>query len=369
MMPGMTDTRAHPSLPPSLLSPNFTSARVAFMGTAIASGGAIEHIRHPLTGPSGETLGIDIAEFGPPDAESMLMIVSGTHGVEGYCGSALQTHWLDGQLSTRPPGVRMVFLHALNPHGFAWVRRVNEDNVDLNRNFIDWSQPPPANAGYDEIAELLVPESWSTEEQQRTTGALLERAAATGMDQFQADVSRGQYGNPTGVFYGGSGPTWSHDRLREICAARVGQATRVGIIDLHTGLGEWGHGELIGHHATSHPAHQRAVSWWGDVRSMIDGDSVSASLDGDWLARAEEWFGDIEVTAAALEYGTVDTLSVLQSLRADAWLHAHGDPTSDEATAFRAQVRAAFLDDDPTWLVPVWARFVEVVRDAFDALS
>lgn len=339
------------------------------MGTAIASGGAIEHIRHPLTGPAGETLGIDIAEFGPADAESMLMIVSGTHGVEGYCGSALQSHWLDGQLSTRPPGVRMVFVHALNPHGFAWVRRVNEDNVDLNRNFIDWSQTPPANAGYDEIADLLVPPSWSQDEQQRTTGALLERAEATGMDQLQADVSSGQYNHPTGIFYGGTGPTWSYDRLREICGARVRQATRVGIIDLHTGLGEWGHGELIGHHSTAHSAHQRAEAWWGDVRSMVDGDSVSASLHGDWLARAEEWFGDAEVTAAALEYGTVDTLSVLQSLRADAWLHAHGDPTSDEASAIRAQVRAAFLDDDPTWLIPVWSRFVEVVQDAFAALS
>jgi len=339
------------------------------MGTAIASGGAIEHIRHPLAGPAGETLGIDIAEFGPADAESMLMIVSGTHGVEGYCGSALQTHWLDGQLGTLPPGIRMVFVHALNPHGFAWVRRVNEDNVDLNRNFIDWSQPAPTNPGYDEIAELLVPESWSASDQERTTAALIERSATTGMDKLQADVSSGQYSHPTGVFYGGSAPTWSHERLREICAARVGAATKVGIIDLHTGLGEWGHGELIGHHSADHPAHQRAVDWWGEVKSMVDGDSVSASLDGDWLARAEDWFGSAEVTGTALEYGTVDLVTVLQALRADAWLHAHGDPTAPAAAAVRSQVRAAFLDDNPSWLVPVWSRFVEVVNHAFVALS
>lgn len=339
------------------------------MGTAIAAGGAIEHIRHPLTGPAGEALGIDIAEFGPADADSMLMIVSGTHGVEGYCGSALQTHWLDGQLGTLPPNVRIVFVHALNPHGFAWVRRVNEDNVDLNRNFIDWSQPPPSSPGYDEIADLLVPESWSTAEQERTTAKLLERAAVSGMDKLQADVSSGQYSHPTGVFYGGTGPTWSHEQIQRICAARVGPATKVGIIDLHTGLGEWGHGELIGHHATDHPAHQRAVDWWGDVRSMVSGESVSAALDGDWLARAEDWFGSAEVTAVALEYGTVDLVTVLQSLRADAWLHSHGDPTAPEAASVRSQVRAAFLDDDPAWLVPVWSRFVEVVNHAFVAMS
>lgn len=339
------------------------------MGTAIASGGAIEHIRHPSTGPVGETIGVDIAEYGPADAESMLMIVSGTHGVEGYCGSALQTHWINGQLGTRPPNVRMVFVHALNPHGFAWVRRVNEDNVDLNRNFIDWSKAPPTNSGYDEIADLLVPSSWSAEEQERTTNVLMERALTIGLEALQAEVSSGQYAHPTGVFYGGSGPVWSHEQLHRICTQRRGSASRIGIIDIHTGLGEWGHGELIGHHPTDHPAHQRATAWWGDVRSMVDGESISASLDGDWLARAEEWLGDAEVTAAAIEYGTVDSISVLQSLRADAWLHAHGDPVGDDAPAVRAQVRAAFADDDPAWLIPVWSRFVEVVDHALSALA
>ena len=28
-------------------------------------------------------------------------------------------------------------IHALNPFGFAHLRRANEDNVDLNRNFVD----------------------------------------------------------------------------------------------------------------------------------------------------------------------------------------------------------------------------------------
>jgi len=312
---------------------------------------------------------MDLAAFGPVDAAALAIVVSGTHGVEGFCGSAIQTHWLTHHADRMPDDVRIVWLHALNPHGFAWVRRVNEDNVDLNRNFIDWTQPPPVNPGYDDMADALVPDDWSDQTQQRTLTVLMERAQSVGFEQMQADVSQGQYAHPTGVFYGGAGPTWSHDRLRELCEERFAGARRVGIVDLHTGLGPWGHGELIGHHDVDHPGHQRAVGWWGDVRSMVDGQSVSANLNGDWLARVEDWLPDAEVTAAALEYGTVDTISVLQALRADAWLHAHGDPTGPGAAAVRAGVRAAFADDDPSWIATVWPRFVEVFEAALTNLA
>lgn len=30
----------------------------------------------------------------------------------------------------------MLFIHAVNPYGFAWRRRVNENNVELNRSFL-----------------------------------------------------------------------------------------------------------------------------------------------------------------------------------------------------------------------------------------
>lgn len=355
--------------PPAGLAASYPDARSAFIGAAGAAGGRLTHLPHPLTGPAGEELGIDLAEIGPRDAASVVFVVSGTHGAEGFAGSALQAHWLGNCAGRRPDEVRMVWLHAHNPYGFAWVRRVNEDNVDLNRNYVDWSQPTPPNPGYAAIADLLVPDEWSAAAQERTFTALIEHAAEIGMGTMQEHVSGGQYDHPAGVFYGGTGPTWSHERMREICERVLGGARRVGIIDLHTGLGDWGHGELIGHHAVAHPGHRRAVTWWGDVRSMVDGESVSAALVGDWLVRAEQWLAPAEVTAVALEYGTVDVIAVLQALRADAWLHGHGDPTGPDAAPIRAGVRAAFADDDPAWIAALWPRFVEVVEAALANLS
>lgn len=352
---------------PAPLSSTYRDARAAFLAAASAAGAGVTTFVHPLTGPDGEELAVDVAELGPADAERVVLVVSGTHGVEGFCGSALQRHWLATRAETRPAGVRFVFVHALNPYGFAWVRRVNEDNVDLNRNFVDWSEPPPDNADYDGLADLLVPLEWTDDERQRTTAALLDVVVAWGMEKVQAVVSGGQYRHPTGVFYGGTGPVWSHRWLRAWAAEHLARAREVTILDLHTGLGPWGHGELIASESASSDAFRRAASRWGDVRSMVDGDSVSATLAGDWLAVAGSLVPQAETTAIAIEYGTVDSITVLESLRADAWLHAHGDPHGPEAAAIRAQVRTAFADDDPAWVAATWTRFDEVMAAATSA--
>lgn len=260
-------------------------------------------------------------------------------------------------------------VHALNPVGFSWVRRVNEDNVDLNRNFVDWTQPPPTNDGYGQIADLLVPTDWSEQSRAATTNALLEVAGDVGMERFQELVSSGQYDHPTGIFHGGTGPVWSHRWAVAHLPEIVGSAQRLCVIDLHTGLGPWGHGELISVDDVGSDAYERGTAWWGDVRSMRDGESVSADLYGDWLSALPAWVPEAETTTIAIEYGTVDVVTVLQSLRADAWLHAHGDPTSESAPEIRAQVRAAFVDDDPAWLATVIERFDDIASAAISALS
>lgn len=349
------------------LSPSYVIARESFLAAAAAAGAPVVSHAHPLTGLEGESLAVDVVELGDRSSADVVVVVSGTHGVEGYTGSALQTEWLTriaaGSASI-PSGVRVVLVHALNPYGFSWVRRVNEDNVDLNRNFVDWSVGAPANTEYEKIADLVVPESWDEAEQTRTTLALLELVNEIGLEAVQSIVSRGQYTCPTGVFYGGSGPTWSNTWLHGWCAENLSGTQHLAIIDLHTGLGPSGHGELIGHEPGTSASHRLATAWWGDVRSMSDGESVSAVLEGDWLAATAAMVPSAEITAVALEYGTVDPITVLQSLRADAWMHAHGDPRGDDAPAVRAQVRAAFADDDPAWIAVVWQRFDEVLTAA-----
>jgi hypothetical protein len=347
----------------------YAESRARFLEAAADVQALVTSYDHPARGLTGETLAIDVADVGPEDAASVLIIVSGTHGVEGFTGSALQHHWIAHHADERSENMRVVLVHAFNPYGFSWVRRVNEDNVDLNRNFIDWSEPPPANEDYGGIAHLLVPERWDDDTQQSTTMALLAYAEEVGFERLQEVVSGGQYTHPTGVFYGGAGPVWSHRWLDTHIDELVGAGERVAVVDLHTGLGPWGHGELISHEGRGAAGYDRGTAWWGDVRSMVDGESVSANLSGDWLGALDRLIPSAEVTAVALEFGTVDTVTVLQALRADAFLHARGEPLGPGSDDVRTQVRAAFADDDPAWFDAVVTRFDEVVSAAVSNLK
>ncbi len=348
------------------LAGDYQQARTEFLDAAARLDARISHYEHPLTGPDGGNLATDVAVLGSPDAKRRLLVISGTHGVEGFGGSLCETAWLrDGVVV--PDDVAVVVIHALNPYGFAWIRRVNEDNVDLNRNGVDFGAPLPENPGYDELADALVPPVWDDATRDATTTRLLDFAGREGFDGLQAAVSSGQYRHPLGIFYGGRDRTWSHRTLEAIVRAEVSGAARVGIIDLHTGLGEFGHGELIASHPDAAARIELDRCFDGYVIPS-EGTSVSADISGDVLDSMEGWLAGTPVAGVAIEWGTVDIVSVSDALRADAWLHGYADPCGPESGPIKEQLRAAFAPDDPQWASLVVDRFVEVRDRALDGL-
>lgn len=342
------------------LADSYGTARQEFLDAAATAGGTIVSHAHPERGPDGTVLATDVAVFGRPDARHRVLVISGTHGVEGFAGSMCQTLWLRDGVATRDD-LAVVVVHAINPYGFAWVRRVNEDNVDLNRNCVDFGAGLPENPGYDELAAALVPESWDNDTRQATTQQLLEYAGQHGFDGLQAAVSAGQYRHPLGIFFGGTRPVWSQRTLEAIVRQHLGDASRVAILDLHTGLGEFGHGELIASHPDA-AGRTRLDECFDEYRVPADGNSVSADVQGDVLDAMGSWLPGVAVAGVAIEWGTVDIVAVSDALRADAWLHAHADPRGPEAGPVKDQIRAAFAPDDPRWAELVFDRF-ESVRD------
>ena len=111
-------------------SADYPEARAKFLKAAADAGGALEAMAHPERGPDGGDLATDVAWFGPRDAAAVLVMISGTHGVEGFCGSGAQVDWLRrGGAGGLPPGVAVLMIHAVNPYGFAWLRRVTQPAV------------------------------------------------------------------------------------------------------------------------------------------------------------------------------------------------------------------------------------------------
>ena len=143
-------------------SSSYQAARRKFLGAAHGAAAGIESIPHPHVGPDGEPLFVDVGFIGSREAARILVVISGTHGVEGFAGSGIQTGLLlEGIASRLPPGVSLLMLHSLNPFGMSHLRRVTEDNIDLNRNFRNHAAPYPRNLAYERLADVIAPQSLS----------------------------------------------------------------------------------------------------------------------------------------------------------------------------------------------------------------
>ena len=76
-----------------------------------------------------------------------------------------------------------------------------------------------------------------------------------------------------------------------------------------------------------------------------------------------------ELTAVALEYGTYSLEEVLNALRADNWVHRHGDPDSKKGRAIKEEIREAFYPAKHDWKDLVWERAVETQLKALKGLD
>jgi len=352
-------------------SATYAEARTRFREAAAAAGGRLETLSHPERGRQGEDLATDVAWIGAAGAERVLVTISGTHGAEGFCGSGAQVDWLKrGEAAQLPVSVAVLIIHAINPYGFSWLRRVTHENVDLNRNWIDFAATAPPNPGYDELSAAAVPTAWTADTQAASARVLGAYLAAHGPPALQQALSGGQYRHPKGIFYGGDAPTWSRLTQTAIFSEYLGQAARIGVIDYHTGLGPWGFGERIVTDASGSPGFARALAWYGQaVTSPSGGTSTSAAITGDGLEAAPRLLGHAEVTGMAIEVGTLSLMEVLLALRADAWLHAHGDPASPDAAPIKAQIRAAFYGDADDWKGMVAGQSLLAIRQAIAGLT
>ncbi len=353
-------------------SRDYASASQRFQSAASRAGGTLISYGLPgHTGPSGEALGIDVVRLGNAQSQSALLVISGTHGVEGFAGSGCQVGLLEDRLyEALPESVCLVLVHALNPYGFAWLRRVNEDGVDLNRNFVDFSRPLPSSAAYEALHEWLVPADWEGEARRAADAALIAFGEAQGMPALQAAISGGQYTRPVGLFYGGTRESWSARMLARVLAEVLpGTVRRLGVIDLHTGLGAAGYGEPIVD--GSRPAdRERALRWYGaDVKDLSAGESISARLVGTMARGIERARPQVELTFVGLEFGIRPIMDVLTALRADHWLHAQSTVDPAVRASIQQQMRAAFCSASPAWQAAVYGRTADLVFRALRGLG
>lgn len=353
----------------SYFSDGYHESRSKFISAVGDNGGRIDSFQNPRIGPNGETLFLDVAFFGSKSPQIFLVLGSGTHGVEGFAGSAIQTGLLlQGIMDRLPPNVGLMMIHAINPYGFAHLRRFNEDNIDLNRNFLDHSKPHPLNEGYKQLAHSILPQSLSIWSDAKAIVNLLWFLLRHGKLELRQAISSGQFTHSNGLFYGGVKATWSNKTIRMIASRYLSQAEKVIFVDFHTGLGDYGNAEVIMNVSEKSLPYQRAKEWWGDfARSTVAGKSVSVHLQGTLKLAFPKMLPKSEVTAVSLEFGTLPNKDVLWALRSENWLHHRGVNYS-HSKKIKDNLLRAFYPDDNNWKLDVWDKGRKVVEQVLNQL-
>lgn len=351
----------------------YGEAREKFLAALASTGTSPRVYANPNKGPDGGDLACETAWIGPDDATKVLVVISATHGVEGFCGSGLQVDWLaDGGPARLPDGVAVLLVHALNCHGFAWWRRVTEEGCDLNRNFIDFGQPIPDNPGHDELVDAFVPDSLDEDTIEAGERKIAEFRKAHGELAFQSARKAGQYRHAHSVFFGGFEETWSRRTLTRIFDDyRLGDRAAVSVVDVHTGLGPFGYGEPICGHKRGSVGLERVLSMYGHSTGLpAEGQSFSIPLHGTqrafWQPRLDDRY-----TYVALEFGTFDTDRGRRALRADHWLHNRGDVdwNDPQTRAIKMELRTQYYPATDDWKEMVLWRGRQVLRQTVEGLA
>ncbi len=332
-------------------SPDYLTARSRFREAARACKASLEAHAISARGPEGEELTIDAALLGPADAARAVIVSSGLHGAEGPFGSAVQLALLEKLSSDGPPPIRAVLLHGLNPYGFAWRRRWNENNIDLNRNWLRPGEPfrgsPPLYARLDPIFN---PKSAPGPLDPFTLKIALA-AVRFGVLAIRQALPAGQYDYPRGLFFGGHGPAETQAVVRAHLGRWVGSAGEILHLDFHTGLGRFGTYRLL-----LEPAGREGQEPWFHARFGQENVSAVAASSGpayptrgswgSWCAHA---LPGRTYRFATAEFGTYGPIRVLAALGLENRAHFYCRPGSPQLDRAKRRLLEVFCPSSRRW--------------------
>ncbi|MGR9052886.1 MAG: DUF2817 domain-containing protein, partial [Gammaproteobacteria bacterium] len=245
-------------------------------------------------------------------------------------------------------------------------------NIDLNRNFIDFSDIPN-NEGYRDLAQTLTPSEWHAAALADIQARIDAYRDRYGRRQAELAVSGGQYQYPDGLFYGGNAPSWSRRNIETIIGDyRLDRRALVAVIDVHSGLGPYGYGEMICDHPPESEGAKLAKRWFGDsVTEPALGTSTSVPkwglLDYAW----HRAFGD-RGCYLTLEFGTYSVDAMFSVLCEENYFRQRywkDGIETDAYRAVRAKLRHFFYPNNTDWKEMVLFRTAQVFQQAIAGLQ
>ncbi|BAY90978.1 MULTISPECIES: DUF2817 domain-containing protein [unclassified Tolypothrix] len=352
-------------------SPNYNAARKRFRDAALALGCSLEAYPIEQIGPDGADLTIDVAFLGNPNSQKIVVVSSGLHGVEGFFGSAVQCALLEKRLVNwnQSQGIALLLLHALNPYGFAWRRRWNEENIDLNRNFLlpgeVYSGSP---AKYGELNAFFNP----TSPPSQFEPFLLKAIAIIlryGINSLTSTLPVGQYDFPQGLFFGGHQPSKTYQILDNNFARWMGNATDVVHIDLHTGLGKKATYKLFIDYSPESESTQWLIAKFGaNYVEPYLARKVAYKFRGGLGNWCQAKVSQCNYRYLTAEFGTYSVIQVVEALRAENRAHFFSPANHPSKESTSQRLMEVFVPADRGWRNAVVSQGLDLVDRAIAAL-
>jgi hypothetical protein len=323
--------------------------------------------------------GIDYCLLKAESDKKLVIFSSGIHGIEGYAGSAVQAMILDKYLSDfAEEGWSVLMLHGINYQGFAANTRVTSSNCDLNRNFLlsekEFTEAR-IKSDYQEYENLLSPK-------QKASTSLVARVLFAskaaynilihGKNQFRQVILGGQYSHPKGLYFGGQKREPFVKPLVAFLQSTLVQYSEIVGIDLHTGYGNRGELHLFPNETADHKVRQATEALfkghqidWGDGKDFYVVKGDFASFVVSLAPQGSQYIPMI------FEYGTVDNLGVLGSLkslflmiRENQGRH-FGYQTKTTEEVVKHQFKEHYYPSDPEWRNAILKKTEELIRTTF----
>ena len=350
---------------------SYWEARERFQ--AAAEQASAEQASWPITarGPAGEALSMQVARWGSPQARRWLLLTTGLHGSEAPFGSAVVLRLLHELRSTEPAmDTSILLVHGLNPYGYAWVRRANEDNIDLNRNALlpgeEYRGVPPL---YHYVYNAFDPHC------RRAVSSFYLQAwwliLRFSKAALQSSLPVGQYEYPRGLFYGGRELAESLRVVQQNVPEWMPQAEEIMHLDFHTGLGRWAGCKLLMDYPESHQDADWIQQWApaGSVESAASNRTAyhaRGSL-GPWMKHVV--FPEAHYRYAAAEFGTYGSVMVLRSLVLELQAHFSHAPESRFYRWAKRRLRETFVPGSFYWRKHTLEQGFSLCKKAYAALA
>jgi hypothetical protein len=331
-------------------SESYAEARGKFLAAATDAGARLHSYgRDDVKGLAGEALACDVAVLGPDHAERAAIAITGTHGVEGFAGSAVLHRWLTARGKVEDD-VKIVLVHAVNPWAFSHKTRTTENNVDLNRNFIrdnvGYERPNP---GYEALAPFFMFDPTDARRALEAYRGYKAHLESNGW-HLENEMLEGQGSHPDGLFYAGKQPEWSNLLFRRIVAEHLGGARTIGFVDWHTGVGSFGEVVYLMFDEPGSAEHSAASRWWNrEVEEKSAFKSGSTPRYRGLLSQAiRQERPDARIAGAIVEFGTADEYAIFRGDCLDRWVRFEGR-AHPEAGSFRETYKDIMNPPDPSW--------------------